>query len=235
MDFVKLWRITKKFSPIIFSTLAVGGSVATPILAIKAAKKLPENPTKKDILKAYKWAIASEVVTVGSIAASTGISWKRTTDLTKIAVASSRNLAQLAAGTATGFSAAQLQGHNPTDIQQLPAKDENAPKELWYDVQMDHWFEASQTDVLWAMYYSLGYFTEHGELLLKDFYHSMDATPPENIKGIGWYADEEWYLDWESYALSFDYDREPVEDGDGRKYRRLWYEQPPKFYEDLYF
>lgn len=235
MTFLKIVSGVRKYLPIILSGVSVAGSVATPILAVKASEKLPENPTAKEVLETYKWTILSELVTVGSIIGGTAISWTRANELTKVAETASRNLAIVSGSATAGLGISNMKKKTMEDLKNLPEKNSDSPVELWYDVQFDYFFEAKETDILWAMYYTLGYFAEHGDVLLENFYQSAGARPPENIRGVGWYVDDHWLEDWEDYTVSFSYDNEPVEDQYGQKYRRLIYEKPPKFYEELFY
>lgn len=230
-------RFGKKYSPLILSGIGIGSSVAATILAGKAERSLPKDPSRKERTKAYQWAILAETVAIVALSAGTAISWNRAKELSRIAQAASKNLAVVSASTAASIGANRVGMVRKTkeNLSELPAQNNDSGVELWYDAQFDHFFEARETDILWSMYYSLGYFTEHGELQLKDFYHSIGAVSPKGTKGVGWYVDDNWLLEWEDYTLEFSYDHEPITDADGRTYRRLVYIKPPKFYEELYY
>lgn len=223
-------RFGKKYSPLILSGIGIGSSVAATVLAAKAEKSISPNATRKEKALAYKWAILAEVVSVAALTASTGISWRRAKKLTEIAAANTGRAAKLIGTVTAGVGADKIA--KACERKDGEVKNE---KELWYDLDMDWFFETTEKDVLWAMYYSLGYFTEHGELKIENLYKSMKAECPPHCNGIGWYADDEFFIDWELATLPFYYDPEPIVGEDGRTYRRFSCECPPKFYEELYY
>lgn len=222
-------RFGKKYSPLILSGIGIGSPVAATILAGKAERSLPKNASRKERAKAYRWAILAETVAVVSLSAGTVIGWKRASELTKIASSNTGRLAKLAGTTAAGIGAERIA------VGQARNREKEEQKELWYDVDMDYFFEATEKDILWAMYYGLGIFVEHGELAVESLYNSIGAPYPPDCHGMGWYADDEWLNDWESWVLPFHYDTEPITDEDGRSYRRFYADVPPRFYEDLYY
>lgn len=254
MNFKPIIRAVKKYAPIALSVLAGVGTVVTVVEAVQEvpeAKKLLEEATEekgdeltiiekaKIITPACKKTLIFGTAALACGGGSTAIMWRRTKDLTA-ALNREHHLLQryTEAVTATaGLEGTNLVSKYMAEQDRCKIPDDNPDEDgkiLVYDEYTQGWFRASESDIYWAFYYSLGAFTEHYECKMSTLYNSMGCKLPKQFDKYGWAYDEDWEEEWQESASTIEFylsDKKTLDDG--LEYYVLYYGKPPRFYPDF--
>ena len=234
---MKIKKTVRKYSPILLSTAAIAGTVASPFLAVRAKKKADKAENDKDKARHY---ILPAVVTAGSVSAiicSTGISWRRTKQLAGSLVKANsiiknyKDALVLATG-GTAVAANDILASTSTSDKPDKPDGRNSELELWYSPDTDYWFWATEKDILWSMYYTNGMFANWGAARFSDFLESAACPAPECFKDMGWYYDDEYIMCNECNVIEIGYNAPKKGENpivEGAEYREIFFNPPPQF------